>query len=215
MMSLQTTVSSRIHLRSGDLEPQDFEMLARSEVTAWDIETTGLNYTDDAIGTVQIADDSGQAWLVKIDPDRRPELLCLVLANAEPLKVFHFAPFDLGFMRAHWGVRAQNVACTKVLDRLVNPEEKSHSLKDVLSRSLGVVLDKEQSVRRSNWMAESLTPNQLEYAVKDVAFLIPLFENLMEKAAKHGVSRLAQRSFDYLPVRVETEHLGLDDLYAY
>lgn len=202
-------------LRSGDLETADLETLGRAEVTAWDIETSGLDFRQERIGTVQIADEERRTWIVQIDDERRPEVLCSLLASSAQRKVFHFAPFDLGFMRHQWGVRAQNVACTKVLDRLVEPKLKSHSLKEILWRELHVEIPKDESVRRSDWNAVALSPEQLRYATLDVAYLLPLFDQLMERAIRQGVSRLAQQSFEYLPVRVETEMLGIEDLFAY
>lgn len=184
-------------------------------MSAWDIETSGLDFRTDRIGTVQIADESGNTWVVQIHPDHRPDVLCSLLSDASIRKVFHFAPFDLAFMRFHWGVRAQNTACTKVLDKLVHPDLSTHSLKDVLERELGVRLPKDSSVRRSNWSVDHLSDEQLSYAVSDVAHLVDLYDELLEKATRHGVSRLAEQSFDYLPVRVETELLGLEDVFAY
>lgn len=202
-------------LRRGDLTADDVDRLRGQFISAWDIETSGLDFRADRIGTVQIAGEDGATWIVQIDPSRRPDGLCFLLADASTRKLFHFAPFDLAFMRYHWGVRAQNVACTKLLDRLVHPEQDSHALKDVLRRELGVELPKPDAIRRSDWSVRELSPAQLTYAVADVQHLIGLYDVLMEKATRRGVSRVVEQSFDYLPVRVETEMLGLGDVFAY
>lgn len=215
MSSEMTLLNNTRTVRRGDLWPEDFDKLRSSSISAWDIETSGLEYRASEIGTVQIADEAGNAWVVQVEQGRRPDLLGYLLTDASIRKLFHFAPFDLGFMRFHWGVRAQNVACTKVLDRLVHPDASSHSLKEVLHRELEVNLSKREDVRRSNWSVEDLTEEQLSYAVEDVVHLISLYDVLMEKATRQGVSRLAEQSFEYLPVRVETELLGIQDVYAY
>lgn len=202
-------------LRMGDLRPDDLEKLRSGYVVAVDIETSGLSFRNDRIGTVQLADEAGKSWVLQVNARERPDALCFLLSDASTRKLFHFAPFDLAFLRFHWGVRAQNVACTKILSRLVNPGLKAHSLKDVLDRELGVSLPKDEAVRRSDWLVERLSPAQLSYAVADVAHLIPLYDDLMEKATRRGVSRLAEHSFNYLPARVETELLGLGDIFEY
>jgi ribonuclease D len=214
-MNYAATTSNLPVLRRGDLSPEDVESLETSRFTAWDIETSGLDYRSEHIGTVQVADSTGRTWIVKVNPGTRPDILCAILSDASKRKVFHYAPFDLGFLRYHWSARARNVACTKVLDRLVEPEATSHSLKDVLWRELNVSLPKEESIRRSDWDALELSPDQLNYAAGDVAHLLPLYEHLMDRAVRQGVSRLAEESFEYLPVRVETELMGLADLFAY
>lgn len=210
-----TTLRREPTLRLGDLTNGDLERLRSGYVVACDIETSGLDFRTDHIGTVQLADEQGNSWLIQIRPGYRPDALSFLLSDASTRKIFHFAPFDLAFMRFHWDIRAQNVACTKVLSRLVTPGAVTHSLKDVLDRELGVSLPKDEAVRRSDWDAKKLSAEQLAYAVSDVAHLIDLYDVLMEKATRRGVSRLAEQSFDYLPARVETELLGLADIFAY
>lgn len=214
-MNSRTTLKKAPMLRLGDLLAEDLEHLRSGYAVAWDIETSGLDFRRDHIGTVQIADEVGNTWIIQLRPGLRPDALSFLLSDASTRKIFHFAPFDLAFMRFHWGVRAQNVACTKVLSRLVDPRATTHSLKDVLARELGVSLPKNEAVRRSDWRTEELSPEQLSYAAADVAHLIPVYDVLMEKATRRGVSRLAEQSFDYLPARVETELLGLADIFAY
>lgn len=215
MISETTPRPRTVHQREGDLTLEDVDHLRSQFITAWDIETSGLDFTTDKIGTVQIADEAGDLWLLHVTPELRPDALVYLLSENSARKLFHFAPFDLAFMRFAWGARAQNVACTKVLDRLVHPEADSHSLKDVLHRELGIDLEKDERVRQSDWTTSTLTEEQVEYALGDVAHLIPLFDRLLDKATQKGVSRLAENSFAYLPTRVETEILGLKDVFAY
>jgi len=107
------------------------------------------------------------------------------------------------------------VACTKILSKIVRPEAASgeHSLKPTLDRFLGIVLDKSQQT--SDWFSPLLTQEQLTYAARDVVYLLPLLDRLMEEARASGVADIAERTFEYLPTRVETDIRGCGDVFAY
>lgn len=203
-----------IESRRGDLSVSDLRTLQSAHLLAVDIETSGLDPFVHSIGTVQIADDQERAWLLQLEPEVRPDLLCALMERSHPAKVFHHAPFDLRFMIAAWAVRPQNVACTKVLHRLVD-RDASHSLQDVLLDVLGVKVTKDETVRKSDWLSSALSEEQIRYALMDTAYLIPLYAELMERATQLGVSRLAENAFDFLPTKANLDLRGIGDLFAY
>lgn len=118
-------------------------------------------------------------------------------------------------MRHHWNASARNVFCTKILSKIVRPDvdPRQHSLKPVLKEFLGVEIDKAQ--RTSDWCADELSAEQLEYAARDVEYLVPLLHQLMDEARARGVADIAERTFDYLPTRIETDIRGCGDVFAY
>jgi ribonuclease D len=206
--------SPEVDLVQGDVS-SDFESAVRdTAIVAWDIETSGLDWRLDRIGTCQLHVPNFGTQVIRMNghqPDRLRELLM----SSHVLKVFHHAPFDLRFMRHHWKASARNVACTKILSKIVRPAAASeeHSLKPILERVLGVVLDKSQQT--SNWLSATLTQEQLTYAVRDVEYLVPLLDTLMDEARACGVADIAERTFEYLPTRVETDIRGCGDVFAY
>jgi ribonuclease D len=203
-----------VDLVTGDVSA-DFEGAVRdAAIVAWDIETSGLNWRLDSIATCQLHVPNFGTQIIRVD-ERRPDRLREVLMSEHVLKVFHHAPFDLRFMRHHWKVDARRVACTKILSKIIRPEAPSeeHSLKPVLERFLGVMLDKSQQT--SNWLSPDLTDEQLIYAARDVNYLVPLLEKLMDKARASGVADIAERTFEYVPVRVETDIRGCGDVFSY
>lgn len=201
-------------LVEGDISA-DFESAVRdSQIVAWDIETNGLDWRLNRIATCQLHVPDFGTQIIRVD-QRRPDRLRELLMSEHVLKVFHHAPFDLRFMRHHWKADARRVSCTKILSKIVRPEAASeeHSLKPMLERFLGVVLDKTQQT--SNWLSPELTDEQLIYAARDVKYLVPLLDRLMDKARASGVADIAERTFEYLPVRVETDIRGCGDVFAY
>ena len=206
--------AQRVQLVEGDVSP-DFEGAVRDTgVVAWDIETSGLDWRLDRIATCQLHVPGLGTQVIRVDW-HRPDRLRELLMSERILKVFHHAPFDLRFMRHHWKADARNVACTKILLKIVRPEAASgdHSLKPTLERFLGVVLDKSQQT--SDWLSPVLTQEQLTYATQDVVYLLPLLDKLMDEARASGVADIAERTFEYVPVRVETDIRGCGDVFAY
>ncbi|MDT5199365.1 MAG: ribonuclease [Mycobacterium sp.] len=206
--------TQEVNLVDGDVSA-DFEWAVRdARIAAWDIETSGLDWRLDRIATCQLHVPNVGTQVIRMN-GHEPERLRELLTSERVVKVFHHAPFDLRFMRHHWKATARSVACTKILSKIVRPEAASdeHSLKPTLERFLGVVLDKRQQT--SDWLSPSLTQEQLTYAVRDVEYLVPLLDRLMDEARASGVADIAERTFEYLPTRVETDIRGCGDVFAY
>ncbi len=206
------TVEPRLYRNDID---GDFLARARNHgQVAWDIETTGLDWATDQIGTCQLAVGSDVA-VVQLDKWDVPYGLRSLLEDPAILKVFHHAPFDLRFMAHHWKADPASVACTKIASKILDHgiESGAHSLKPVLRRYLGVDIDKTQ--QRSDWVRASLSEEQLSYAVADVQYLSELYAVMCHRAEGLGLDPLLRASYAYLPTRVKLDLLGAGDVYTY
>jgi ribonuclease D len=195
-----------------DLDEQAFAEALQAEIVALDIETTGLDWRHDRIGTVQMQVDQ-TTYVVRVN-GRVPFHLKAVIEDARVRKVLHHAMFDLRFLAHQWGVVASNVACTKIASKLIEPAAsgKEHSLAPLVKRYLGVDLDKTQQT--TEWTGE-LSLSQLKYAANDVRYLPRLYERLDQKVRKAGLDELRDRCYAYLPTQVELEVGDFPDVYAY
>lgn len=206
------TVEPRLY--QADID-QDFLERARAEGrVAWDIETTGLDWATDRIGTCQLA-VAGDIAVVQLGEWGAPDRLRELLGDADVVKVFHHAPFDLRFMAHHWKADPANIACTKIASKILDPglDSREHSLKPVLERYLGVVIDKAE--QRSDWVRESLSHAQVAYAATDVQYLTELYELMVRRAVGVDVASLLRASYDYLPTRVKLDLMGAGDVFNY
>lgn len=210
----QPPIRSSVQVLLSDLPRDFYEAALGAELVAWDIETSGLDWSSDAIGTCQVATEDAIA-IVVLDGTRAPKFLCALLEDDQVQKVFHHAPFDLRFMVAQWDVTPRNVACTKVASKILNPElaNGDHSLMPVLKRHLDVDISKDQQV--SDWLSQDLSPEQIRYAAGDVANLVRLHKVLMAKCEDAGLTPLLLESFKYLPTRVRLDLRGSEDVFAY
>ena len=83
------------------------------------------------------------------------------------------------------------VFCTKIASRLTRTYTDRHGLKDICAELLGINLSKQQ--QSSDWAAETLTPEQLEYAASDVLYLHRLREVLSARLARENRTRRGRR----------------------
>lgn len=132
---------------------------------------------------------AGEAGCVVIDPlalrDLRP--LWEFLADRKRLKVLHAARQDLEVLsQAQQGVIPGPVFDTQIAAALLgHPAQVGYG--NLVAERLGQPLAKGQT--RTDWSRRPLSAAQLEYAVDDVRYLVPLYLNLRE--ALRSAGRLA------------------------
>ncbi|MFK4041892.1 ribonuclease D [Nonomuraea wenchangensis] len=205
---------SQTNLVEGDLPADVLPALRHAGVVACDIETSGLDWKRARIATVQLYTPDVGVIVLKVRPIP-PRRLISVIEDRSIIKVFHHAPFDLRFLRAHWGVDATSVICTKVASRLIDPdvERSQHSLKPLLSRYLDVDISKTQ--QRSNWAAPSLSAEQVEYAAEDVRHLLDLWTALESRLGHADLLPLYRKCMAFMPTQVQLEIRGIADVFAH
>jgi ribonuclease D len=202
----------RAIVHSRDLPREIVEKIRRAGVVACDMETSGLDWRNDKIATCQMCVPHEPAVVVQV-ASQIPGNLVSVLSDCSIQKVFHHAMFDLRFACYQWNVDGANIACTKILSKLLDKDKQDHTLRSLLRRHLG--LDIEKNLRFSNWFAEQLSDEQICYAARDVAYLVPLFETLVAQIKTRNLWDLAQRCFEHLPTRVKLEINGYGDVYEH
>jgi ribonuclease D len=208
-------MEQHVEVTRGDLDLDFYWAAMGAASVAWDIETSGLDWAADRIGTCQVATEHGINIVILGDGNQAPKRLATLLESPDTRKVFHHAPFDLRFMTHQWAANASNVACTKVASKILNPELENggHSLLPVLRRHLGVAISKDE--QRSNWLDPDLTSDQVRYAADDVGHLLTLVDVLEQNCRRRGLHDLLSASWRYLPVRVQLDLHGSGDVFAY
>jgi len=203
-------------LWNGDI-PDDYYHAAifKHRLVAMDIETTGLDKTRDRIALVQIHVPSKGTVLIR-DIKQYPTNLIGLLENRNVTKVFHHAPFDITFLTRDLHLAANNISCTKVAAKILDPNKamyQSHSLKFLLKAHFGI--DKNKDLAVSNWLSEELTDAQIEYAAIDVEYLIDLLYVLEVQLLNRGKLKLARDAYKHIPTHVKLEMMNYKDVYGY
>lgn len=163
-----------------------------------DVETLGLNPRQDKLRLLSLAYREDRAFVIDaFKTDITP--LFPILENK--VLVFHNGLFDLQFL---WmlGFRPGQVRDNMLMSQVRYAGRKtdegkrlSHSLEAVVQRELGITLPK--SLQTSDWSGE-LTQQQIEYAGRDAALLLPIDAKMRQKVETFG-----------LGVAVDIEHRAL------
>jgi ribonuclease D len=183
---------------------------------AVDTEAMGLINRRDRLCVVQLSDGNGDAHLVQF-PTAKYDApnLCALLTDAKRTKILHFARFDIAILKQYLGVVMQPVYCTRTASRLARTYTDKHGYKDICKELLGVEISKQQ--QSSDWGAEKLSADQVNYAASDVLHLHKLREKLQEMLVREGRDHVTQACMDFLPARAELDLMGWenDDLFAH
>ncbi len=177
---------------------------------AIDTETLGLNPHRDRLCLVQLSSGDGDAHLVQIAAGQNdaPNLIKL-LEDPNVTKIFHFARFDVAMLKKYLNADVSPVYCTKIASKLVRTYTDRHGLKDLSRELLNIDISKQQ--QSSNWGADELSEAQLEYAASDVYHLHQLMNKLNHMLEKTQRTELAQKCFDFIPIRCELDLAGWED----
>lgn len=206
------TKAKSIEVHQGDLPAG----LSFADGAAVDTETQGLRLGRDRLCLAQVSSGDGTCHLVQFPQANydAPNLKAL-LTDPGITKIFHYARFDLAVISKYLEIECQPVYCTKVASRLIRTYTDRHGLKDVCKELLGVELSKDQ--QSSDWAAETLTGEQIEYAAADVLYLHDLRQKLDEMLVREGRQKLAEACFGFLQTRAELDNAGWrdDDIFSH
>ena len=195
-----------ITLHKGDL-PDNLKL---GKIVAVDTETMGLNSVRDKLCVVQLSSGDGDAHVVQLDRSKYdcPNLKKL-LADPKVLKIFHYARFDVLMVKKYLGLDCAPVYCTRTASKLVRTYTDKHGLRENCRELLGIDLNKQQ--QSSDWGADELSINQMDYAANDVLYLHQLMEKLNIMLKREGRMDLAEKCFAAIGVVAELELHGWDE----
>ena len=189
--------------------------LAGEKLLGFDTETTELDPYRGDLRLVQFS--TGKATYVidlktfgangslRSNPDLAP--LRDVLSDAGRKKVAHNAKFDAKWVRHHLGAELNGIYDTFLASQLIaaGDSERRHSLADVAQFFTGTELDKSEQV--SDWSAE-LSQSQIEYAARDAAIMVPLWEQMQDRLNNDGLRQAAELEFECIMPIAEMELSG-------
>lgn len=185
-----------ITLHKNDL-PADLDM---GKVVAIDTEAMGLKNYRDRLCVVQLSSGDGNAHLVQMtDPNYDAPNLKKLISDPDVMKIFHFARFDVAILKYYLKVDCPNIYCTKIASRLVRTYTDKHGLRHLCRELLGVEISKQS--QSSDWGADELTAEQMNYAANDVYHLHKIKRHLDMMLKREDRADLAQKCFEFLETR--------------
>ncbi|MDR1495172.1 MAG: ribonuclease H-like domain-containing protein [Rickettsiales bacterium] len=175
---------------------------------AVDTEALGLNNSRDRLCLVQIYFGSGEVHIVHFDRKstyNSPNLVRL-LSDRKILKIFHYARFDMAIIQKTFGLRLENVYCTKIASKIARTYSEVHGLKALIREFFNIEISKKE--QGSYWGGDEISEDQLRYAANDVLFLHRIRDRLNTILENENRKDLVDRSFGFLQTRVDLDLLG-------
>jgi DNA polymerase I len=175
--------------------------LSSCRVIGVDTETTSLSPFEGKIRLIQLStpEENFVVDLFKLNALENRGLR-QILSSDNPIKVFHNAKFDLKMLLHHFGIEVQGLFDTLLASQLIGAgrREGGHGLAAVSDRHLGELVDK--TLQTSDWCG-ALSDQQYEYAARDAALMLPLYEKLNESLHELSLEGVARLEFDcVLPI---------------
>lgn len=136
------------------------------------------------LGLIQVAAPGIEAV---VDPLEVKELDPLFALVSDPgvLKVVHSGKHDFDIFYGLASVVPKSVFDTQVAAAVIGHGKKVQiALRTLVAGFVGRELSKQEQM--SNWLRRPLTPRQVEYAIADVRYLLPLRNKLTERAKALG-----------------------------
>lgn len=183
------------------------ESLENAEGIGVDIECTGLDPRDADMRLLQLATPE-ETLVIDVFEARDLSPLKEILESG-PVKILHNAKFDYQFLFAQHGIRLSPVFDTMLAAQLLDGGDqrgKSYSLDTVADRYLEQEVDK--SAQREDWSG-NLSEEQLEYAARDAAILLPLRETLAGKIKEEKLTTVSKIEFGAVAALSEMELSGI------
>ena len=201
----------------GDLTEEILAAYLEGPELAVDTETLGLQTLRDRLCLVQMCDRRARGTIVQIPKfdstaplEKRAPRLKKLMEDPRILKVFHFARFDVAALLHYLGIDVKPIYCTRTVSKLVRTYTDRHGLKENLLELLDVELDK--TVRNSDWSAETLSDEQVRYALSDVTLLLPLMDKLDAMLVRRERKELAEDCFRAISTFARLDLLGYVNL---
>ncbi len=186
------------------------------KIIAIDTETMGLDYKRDPLCLVQISSGNEEVHLIQINRKTfKADNLKKILEDNEIKKIFQFARFDLAVLNYYLKADINNVYCTKIASKIGRTYTDKHGLKDLCKELLNIDLSKQ--MQSSDWGAETLTEQQVNYAASDVLHLHKIKEELDKILIRENRMELAEHCFKFLKHRVTLDLAGWNnqDIFAH
>jgi DNA polymerase I len=221
-----------VEISSSQAWEEALQEIKAAGICGIDLETTGLDPLSCRARLCQLSLPSGRVYVADLWDLEQASASSLqdlgqLCERSDVKKVGHNLKFDLAFIqvsqcrRLHmsnlFDTMLASQVCWAGFDYLQRAKKATknfwtiktpeQNLKALAERHLGITLSKGLQV--SNWGAETLSPEQKEYAARDAAVLLPLHDILQKLLQKNNLEHIANLEFRTLPSVIELELQGL------
>ncbi len=164
----------------------------RARIIAIDTEYDSFHYFREKLCLLQARTPAGTYLMDPISADLAP--LAVIFENKSILKIMHAGDNDLRILTRDYTFEFHNIFDTQRAASILGSHHLS--LASVITEYLGIELKKSKKMQRSQWDCRPLTEEQMEYAVEDIDYLIPLYHELVKLLKERDLLKQAEKAFE-------------------
>jgi len=164
----------------------------RARIIAIDTEYDSFHYFREKLCLVQAKTPLGTYLLDPVSADLAP--LANAFQNKAILKIIHAGDNDLRILTRDYNFAFHNIFDTQRAAAILGSHHLS--LASVITEYLGIELKKSKKMQRSQWDCRPLTTEQMEYAVEDIEYLIPLYQEMKKLLKERDLEKQAEKVFE-------------------
>jgi ribonuclease D len=168
-------------------------ILENEKTIAIDLEADSMFHFKEKVCLIQVASKNRS---IVIDPLQIKDLSSLrsIFAGRDIQKIFHGADYDVRSLYRDFHIETNNLFDTELACRFLGIKETG--LEAVLKTFFKTELDKKY--QRKDWSKRPLPQEMLDYAARDVIYLVPLAEILEKELDKKGRLSWIHEECEYL-----------------
>ncbi|OEU65729.1 MAG: hypothetical protein BBJ57_11765 [Desulfobacterales bacterium PC51MH44] len=168
-------------------------ILEREKAVGIDLEADSMYHFIEKVCLIQMATKKTS---FVIDPLRIKDLspLKFLFSRQDITKIFHGADYDVRSLYRDFKIEINNLFDTEVACRFVGIKETG--LETVLKQFFKVNLNKKY--QKKDWSKRPLPQEMIDYAARDVIYLVPLAQILIKELEKKGRLSWVLEECDYL-----------------
>jgi ribonuclease D len=169
------------------------KIFEREKTIAVDLEADSMFHFKEKVCLIQVASKNRS---IVIDPLQIKDLSSLksIFAGHDIQKIFHGADYDVRSLFRDFNIETNNLFDTELACRYLGIKETG--LEAVLKKFFKINLDKKY--QKKDWSKRPLPQEMLDYAARDVIYLVPMAEILEKELDNKGRLSWVREECNYL-----------------
>jgi ribonuclease D len=169
------------------------KIFEREKTIAVDLEADSMFHFKEKVCLIQVASKNRS---IVIDPLQIKDLSSLksIFAGHDIQKIFHGADYDVRSLFRDFNIETNNLFDTELACRYLGIKETG--LEAVLNKFFKINLDKKY--QKKDWSKRPLPQEMLDYAARDVIYLVPMAEILEKELDNKGRLSWVREECNYL-----------------
>ena len=197
---------------NNDLKLEEgIDTLKKESTLAFDTETNGLDPLSNQVLLIQVGNERFQYVFDVYKLGTNIYSVLEILQDENVAKVAHNAKFDYSMIKANFKIDLPNLRCTMIGEQLLTQGKHTKAnLAAVVDKYLGKSLPKDAGKSFINMkLGDSFTPEQIEYACTDTAYLIPLYKKIQMLLNARDMKELSELEYETVRVTGDLELNGI------